>query len=226
MEENLENHQNNYRYERKYLLKISNSGLFMKKLYLNNFEEIYSPRKVNNIYYDTINLSSLTETKEGLSNRVKYRVRWYGETFKKSNKNLELKIKSEFLNRKKSYFIGNLKFHSPITKNLKMLNNLIEENLLKVKDNFYNKTPNLLPVLYNNYFRKYFISNKLGVRITIDSELNYYSLLNGNMIFDTKELVIEIKYKRRNFFIMRDLFDLELKKKSKFETGISLTHKL
>ena len=143
MEENLENHQNNYRYERKYLLKISNSGLFMKKLYLNNFEEIYSPRKVNNIYYDTINLSSLTETKEGLSNRVKYRVRWYGETFKKSNKNLELKIKSEFLNRKKSYFIGNLKFHSPITKNLKMLNNLIQENLLKVKDNFYTKTSNL-----------------------------------------------------------------------------------
>ena len=226
MEENSENHQNNYRYERKYLLKISKSGLFMKKLYLNNFEEIYSSRKVHNIYYDTINFSSLMETKEGLSNRVKYRVRWYGETFKKSKKNLELKIKSEFLNKKKSYFIGNLKFHSPIFKNLNILNNLVEESLLKVKGNFSSKTFNLLPVLYNNYFRKYFISAELGIRITIDSELNYYSLLNGNSVFDDKELVIEIKYKRRNFFIMGDLFDLELKKKSKFETGVSLTHKL
>ena len=75
----MEDHQNKFRYERKYLLDKSKLNFFMKKLYLNNFEEVYTQRIINNIYYDTLNFSSFIETKEGVSDRIKYRVRWYGK---------------------------------------------------------------------------------------------------------------------------------------------------
>ena len=46
----MEDHQNKFRYERKYLLDKSKLNFFMKKLYLNNFEEVYTQRIINNIY--------------------------------------------------------------------------------------------------------------------------------------------------------------------------------
>tara|TARA_X000001036_G_C20677256_1_gene804649 strand:- start:623 stop:1303 length:681 start_codon:yes stop_codon:yes gene_type:complete len=226
MEENMEDHQNKFRYERKYLLDKSKLNFFMKKLYLNNFEEVYTQRIINNIYYDTLNFSSFIETKEGVSDRIKYRVRWYGKVHEESEKVLELKIKSEFLNTKRTYPLGIFKFVSPINKNLKSLNKKIIETLFKENSDFLNYNYNLHPVLRNNYIRKYFFSQNLGVRITIDSGLNFKSFLNGNSILDDKKSIIEIKYQKENFFIMGDLFDLELKKKSKFETGIKLTQKI
>ena len=222
----MENPQNKFRYERKYLLERSELNRFMKKLYLNNFEEIYLDRKINNIYYDTMSLSSFMETKEGVSNRVKYRVRWYGKIHGESEKVLELKIKSEFLNRKKSYPLGNFKFRAPIIGNLKSLNDIVNKKLLHENSAFLNHKYNFHPVLYNNYNREYFFSQKLGIRITIDSDLNFKSFINGNCAKDDKKLIVEIKYPKENFFMMRDLFNLELKKKSKFETGIKLTQKL
>jgi SPX domain protein involved in polyphosphate accumulation len=226
MEENMEDRQNKFRYERKYLLHKSKLNIFMKKLYLNNFEEIYTQRIINNIYYDTFNFSSFMETKEGVSDRIKYRVRWYGKVHEESEKVLELKIKSEFLNKKITYPLGVFKFRSPINENLKSLNKKIIKTLFKENSDFLNYNYNLQPVLRNNYIRKYFFSQNLGIRITIDSRLKFNSFLNGNCILDDKKSVIEIKYQKDNFFIMRDLFDLELKKKSKFETGIKLTQKI
>ena len=221
----MENPQNKFRYERKYLLAKSRLNFFIKNLYLNNFEEVYNERIINNIYYDTLNLSSFMETKEGVSDRIKYRERWYGKIHEESEKVLELKIKSEFLNKKRSLPLGVFKFRSPINENLKSLNKKVIKTLFQRNSDFLNYNYNLHPVLYNNYNRKYFLSQNLGVRITIDSGLKFNSFLNGNSIIDDKKSIIEIKYQKENFFIMRNLFDLELKKKSKFETGIKLTQK-
>ena len=93
----MENNQiNNYRYERKYVLKRKNFYSFLKDLYSNNYYEIYFMRRVNNLYYDNFNFSSLNDNIDGVSNRTKTRVRWYGEAFKKSTKKLEFKKKKEF----------------------------------------------------------------------------------------------------------------------------------
>mgnify|MGYP000282770244 FL=1 len=129
----MENPQNNlYRYERKYLLKKINLNKFLAELFKNNFKKIYKKRFINNIYYDTYNYDLLSHNIEGLSERKKIRIRWYGETFGLSKKTIELKIKSEFLNTKKSLSVGKFKINSleEITK----FNNYVTDNLLLKKD--------------------------------------------------------------------------------------------
>ncbi len=41
------------------------------------FKKLYTNRRVNSIYYDTFDLNCLWDNINGLSNRDKYRVRWY-----------------------------------------------------------------------------------------------------------------------------------------------------
>ena len=57
------------------------------------FKKIYFNRRVNSIYYDTIDLNCLWDNINGYSNRNKYRVRWYDKIqnsevfFEKKKKN-------------------------------------------------------------------------------------------------------------------------------------------
>jgi len=43
------------------------------------FTEIYTERNVNNIYFDSSFLTNYYDNVDGLSNRIKVRIRWYGE---------------------------------------------------------------------------------------------------------------------------------------------------
>ena len=56
-------------------------------------KELYSPRMVNSIYYDDMNLSNISQNLAGISKRVKYRVRWYGENNSLKNPHFEIKSK-------------------------------------------------------------------------------------------------------------------------------------
>ena len=85
-----------FRYERKYLVCISNENKFF--FYLNKHPSLFcSPfpdRYVNNIYLDTPVMSNYWNNVTGLSQRVKVRIRWYGEALGlQSNPILEFKIK-------------------------------------------------------------------------------------------------------------------------------------
>ena len=91
-------HQNkSYRYERKFIIEQSRLNDLLSSLYSSSYNEKYSERRINNIYYDDYNFSAVSENLDGLSERKKYRVRWYGEIYEKSNKVLETKVKNEFL---------------------------------------------------------------------------------------------------------------------------------
>ena len=92
-----------YRYERKYLINYNYLHKFISSLYSKNFTQKFSKRKINNIYFDNYDFTSLKENLDGLSIRKKYRIRWYGETFEKSKKTIEIKMKNEFLNKKNSF---------------------------------------------------------------------------------------------------------------------------
>ena len=96
----------NLRYERKFL--ISHLSKFevesIVRLHPAIFSEIYYQRYVNNIYFDTISLSSYKENLGGISERTKVRIRWYGDTFGLIKEPvLELKIKKGFLGSKLRY---------------------------------------------------------------------------------------------------------------------------
>ena len=70
-----------FRYERKFrpetldLQQIQNIVLSSKAF----FRRIYHPRYINNIYLDTPELDAFFDNIGGMSDRKKYRIRWYGE---------------------------------------------------------------------------------------------------------------------------------------------------
>ena len=53
----------------------------------------YPPRRVNNIYFDSPELTALRIQRDGLSDRAKVRLRWYGDTERMAQPVLELKSK-------------------------------------------------------------------------------------------------------------------------------------
>ena len=106
----------------------------------------------------------------------------------KAKKTLEIKIKSENVNKKKSFIVGNLILQNPLFSSIKKLNSDVNKILIEEE-----KRNHFIPVLYNNYNRKYFYNDQLDVRITIDSDLNFLSLFNKG-IRSENEIIIEIKY--------------------------------
>ena len=90
------NEKTNYRYERKFTLPASHSLRSVEGLIKGNsslFREIYSQRKVNNIYFDTYRYSNYFDNVLGVSDRKKMRIRWYGETFGEISKPVLSKTK-------------------------------------------------------------------------------------------------------------------------------------
>jgi len=220
MEIYMENHQKNkYRYERKYILSPINLPGFLYELNSKDYIEIYTERTINNLYLDSCDLSSVQDNINGLSNRKKYRIRWYGPSFSKSKKQFEIKKKSEFLNSKSITLLGDYKvdglkdierFFFEITESLEQ-NNVYINNSLK----------HLFPSLFNSYERRYFLSKDQKIRITIDSFLNFYSPITTNK-FEENNLIVEAKYSKDTIRI--DSFKhLNLCKYSKYVKGVLST---
>ena len=71
----------NYRYEIKYFIENGRFSDIKNIINLNPaiFTEVYHKRKVNNIYFDTIDFKNYHDNVDGATYRHKYRVRWYGE---------------------------------------------------------------------------------------------------------------------------------------------------
>jgi len=182
--------KNNFRYEKKWVFnKIDKETLFSNlissKLF---FREQFEERTVNSIYFDTLNFKSAIDNLSGVSDREKFRVRWYGEDldlFKQPI--LENKIKKNFQGQK-IYFkldeFNNKRFDQ---------NNLL--NLTKkINDLMPNK--NLYPVSMTNYKRIYFISSNNEIRATLDYDLKYKKLSHyiENFFLKVEEVILELKY--------------------------------
>ena len=215
------------RYERKFLCSnIEPDQIFsLIKLHNLNFSEIYSERKINNIYYDTIDLNSFYDNIDGLAKRRKVRLRWYGENLSViDNPTLEVKLKDSLVGKK-----GSLK----INKSYK-LNDIIQGDLFSMIDNkldYYTRSlylSCLKPSLINTYYRRYFISFCKKFRITVDSNQSFYSPFNirnlaNPSISDNENLIIEVKYDT-NFddsidFVSQSL-PFRMTKSSKYVDGI------
>ena len=160
----------------------------------NNLKKLYPNREINSIYYDNDELSNADDNLIGLSDRRKYRVRWYPENL---NFNFELKMKKNDLTIKKTLFQGTL------NKKFKINDNKILHFL---------KRKNLKQICLVRYIRSYYYYNNL--RITFDKNLEYTSFIYNSRIkrVKTNEQVIEIKYRNlnevdykflKNFFMTR-----------------------
>ena len=190
--------QSEYRYERKYFTaSLSRAEVeSIIKLHPAIFSEIYQPRHINNIYLDTITFDCYGDNIDGLGDRVKARIRWYGDLLGKiDTPRLELKIKRGHPMRKEVYalpgFTLDQNFRYEHLANAIRAADLPEALWLSLLD--------LRIAVMNRYRRKYFLSADRKYRITVDSDLEYCRITHQQNLFlqrqiDRSDVVIELKY--------------------------------
>jgi SPX domain protein involved in polyphosphate accumulation len=134
------------------------------RLHPAGFSELYPPRRVNNVYFDTPRLASYEENLSGIASRVKLRLRWYGTDLSNVNGIVELKCKQALDGWKVSH-----KLQTPIdfatqswSDIVTLLRNELPEHM-RLRLNFASQ-----PVLINRYDREYHQSFDGKVRITLD----------------------------------------------------------
>lgn len=189
------------------------------------FSPVFKPRKINNIYFDTFDLSSYYDNVEGNSLRTKIRIRWYGKLLGKILKPvLEYKLKDGLMGRKESYLLHEffLDEHTTAADLKHWILNSDLPNKIKYE------VANLRPTLLNSYKRSYFLSFNNVCRITVDHNLKFYRLqLVGNSFFQTEReqeiVIVELKYKQKDDPIARIVsseLPFKLTKSSKYIMGM------
>ena len=172
--------ESGYRYERKSY--ISNKSLADVEYFIKHhyaiFSEIYKERLVNNIYFDSIGLSNFHNNIDGLKDRIKVRIRWYGKLFGIVEKpTLEIKIKNGALGKKISVLMPSFQLDSRSGISNLLFENLNLNNCLKL----YLKS--LKPLLMNQYLRKYYRSIDENFRITVDRNQIYYRIDENHNLY-------------------------------------------
>ena len=180
------------RFEKKIRVPISEFPRFRAIINSFGFRTQYDSRYISSFYYDTVNFNIYRDSINGVSERKKYRVRFYNNNYEKLN--LEEKIKVADLGYKNIYKVKdfkNMEIKKIIFQYKRELDQLfIPSELFKI----------YFPVSFINYFRSYFISYDGKVRITLDEKINYSRIINSKKNFSLKTLipdkfgVIEIKY--------------------------------
>jgi|SRR3954471_6294144 SPX domain protein involved in polyphosphate accumulation len=195
----LENKQTEaLRHERKFLIEDYSASEVeqLLKYHPACFTQIYHPRTVNNIYFDTLGFDSYYGNLEGDTERTKARIRWYGKLFGQIDQAvLEFKIKKGLLGTKRNYPLTPFCLDEKFSK----------EQLIKALDSEH--VPSIIahslqamqPALLNSYSRKYFISADKQFRITIDTDLLFYRISYNentflNKVKSPRSVVVELKY--------------------------------
>jgi hypothetical protein len=219
------NNNENYRYERKiFITSLSKYEVEqIIKMHPSLFIKAFPERYVNNIYFDTHNYNNLLDNIEGNPDRIKIRVRWYGDLFGLIEKPvLEIKIKKGFLGKKISIPLKPfmLNKHANISE-------IIDS--AHISDNSIIKDLKLLsPTLLNRYARKYYQSSNKKYRITLDSQQSFYSISKVSNAFlnrytEDVSVILELKYDKEhdqgaNYII--SMFPFRITKSSKYVNGL------
>lgn len=218
----MEKLQNKYRFERKYIIQVGCLDAFLFELLSRGYSEIFEQRQINNIYLDDYDYTNVWDNIEGISNRTKSRIRWYGEQFADSKKTVEFKIKSNDVNRKEAINLGESQLKS--FDNIDAYWGNIQTKMIANKEaKFYTeKLFALRPTLLNSYSRNYFVNADESIRITVDQNLFYYSPLTYTEAMDTS-IIIEIKYNKEHIPSENLFSNLALTKHSKYIKGMLMT---
>lgn len=186
------------RYERKFVSTLKGLAEIERSLLLHRtfFREIYYQRYINNVYFDTPGWRNLSDSVEGSSNRLKTRIRWYGDLYGEIPKPaLEFKSKTGLLVGKSSYRLHPTSFNPGV--DLKGGDHLVGDSDLT--EQIRHELRFLKPVLLNRYRRKYFLSADSRFRVTVDSQLMTCPIgprTGGEHHFDEDRdrVIVELKY--------------------------------
>lgn len=223
-----------FRFERKFLLEeISvHQTLWRIKSHPALFRELYFERQVNNIYLDTYDFKNYHDNVVGSAERLKARIRWYGDLERKpDNAQLELKTKQGLLGEKRSWEVPGFSLDAG-------LDQAGLQELLRTADlpaTIRLNLGQLRPALVNSYRRRYFLSVDGLFRITLDTALEYYSpqkpragsgRLSGHSI-DRRHHILELKYDQSTDEWASEIssfFPFRLTKSSKYVSGLALVN--
>ncbi len=207
------------RYERKYKIEQLSLPLVHQSIRLHpaSFRKIFPDRQINNIYFDTSDLSTYKDNVMGIAQRRKFRIRWYGENLKTtSNPKFEIKIKNNQLGEKKIQDLESFDL-----KNLDVITKQIQT--------FANTFNPLYPTLLNSYHRSYYGTPNKKFRITIDSQMRYFSFFNNgkfnNYKIKDEGIVVELKYDEAmdsQTDRITQYFPFRLSKSSKYVRGMEM----
>ena len=217
----------NFRYERKFYIEglTGKEAEAILKFHPAIFKEIYHERTVNNIYFDTFGLKHYFDNVNGVSKRLKVRVRWYGDLFGFiKSPTLELKLKHNLHVAKLLYplesFTLDHNFSIDVMRDMFKRSPIHEVTRLRLMGlNF--------SLLYS-YNRKYFLSSNRKYRMTIDTGMQGYKLSPYQNTFlhksaEDTHVVFELKYNRaQDEFVdtITSYFPFRMTRNSKYVDGI------
>jgi len=218
----------NHRYETKFSVLDLNRNEIENiiKSHPAIFHEIYFTRNVNNIYFDTYDFSNFIDNIEGVRDRKKIRIRWYGDLIGECNNPiLEIKYKQGLLGWKERHnlsdFTLDLENHFNFKGVFDKLANNKSFDLNKLDLEFYN------PTLLNRYERTYYLSSDKKYRLTLDNKMEFYSINpireHFKIFSDEEKTVVELKYNHQyadGARIITEHFPFRLTKNSKYVIGV------
>ena len=178
----------NLRYERKYRIEHASPSEVRTTLRAVplSFQTSYPDRHINSLYLDTVSGHALADNLAGISERFKFRIRWYGTDMGKASKPfLEQKIKKNQLGAKIRLPLPDFEFTEGFD-----FSRFLQTNTPL--------SPNLQAVVLIQYLRTYFVSFDQKIRATIDSQLRFFAVqglrLLKNAFLEDPAIILEIKY--------------------------------
>ena len=186
-----------WRYETKLVVKDSSVSNLMNEIHGNPlmFSPLFTPRTVNNLYFDTLDLDHFHDHIYGYPKRAKIRLRWYGDFDTPNDAVIEIKKKDGTVGSKISF---------PATEKIDLGGPISFLDILKRTSapmQTQEALSHLVPSLFNTYHRAYFISANGKVRLTIDSDIKHKSVHTSFWTEEPNDLrIVEFKYNQKEFF--------------------------
>lgn len=198
MDESMVKAANNTRYERKFLVEQIGrcEAEHSIRLHRGMFYEIYHPRQVNNIYFESTDWGCYQSSMNGDRDRRKVRIRWYGAMRGEAIQPvLEIKVKKGQVGYKETYPLSNFKVDEQL-KETEIRNRIQEAD---IPDVLRAQISELHPILFNSYQREYYQSSLADLRLTLDWDMMCCRFGRGGNRFAMIEqnrdrMVIELKY--------------------------------
>ena len=221
---------NLFRFERKFFVEelTFHELEAMVRLHPALFREVYPWRWVNNLYLDSPALSSYFENVAGIADRMKVRIRWYGDLRQAVERPvLELKIKRGLMGTKLAFALDPVAMEPGFNSGL--LRRCITQS--EVPADIRELVKGLEPALLNRYRRRYFESADRKVRLTLDWDREFSKINPSGLTFSQNwrldnATIVELKYDpdsdQRAAEISNE-FPFRLTKSSKYVQGLETT---
>jgi len=189
------------------------------------FFEAYPPRQVNSLYFDSFEVGAFNDNLDGISQRNKLRLRWYGPDLSHvRDGRLELKSRHGYLGTKAYYPLAEALDFGRLSW-LEIGQRLRAQVGMPFRP-WLEQFPH--PYLVTSYQREYYETMDRSVRMTIDYNLfTYeqwlYTSPNLTLSSPLAAVVVEVKAPREHYRRVSDILSsipLRVSKNSKYVSGI------